>query len=102
MVWTNEYGPNKTRIFSTTLGHNNQTVGDARYLDLISRAVLWVTGNLQEEATAADRSVSLFNGKDLDRLARRCAGRPTTTRTSSRPSSSATESWSVSVSRADI
>ena len=65
MVWTNEYGPKKTRIFSTTLGHNNQTVGDARYLDLVSRAVLWVTGNLQEEDTAADRSVSLFNGKDL-------------------------------------
>ena len=65
MVWTNEYGPKKTRIFSTTLGHNNQTVGDARYLDLVSRAVLWVTGNLQEEDTAADRSVSLFNGKNL-------------------------------------
>ena len=65
VVWTNEYGPKKTRIFSTTLGHNNQTVGDARYLDLVSRAVLWVTGNLQEEDAAAVGSVSLFSGKDL-------------------------------------
>lgn len=44
VAWTNEYGPNKTRIFSTTIGHNNDTVGDARYLDLVTRAILWVTG----------------------------------------------------------
>lgn len=44
VAWTNEYGPKKTRVFSTTLGHNNDTVGDARYLDLIANAVKWVTG----------------------------------------------------------
>jgi type 1 glutamine amidotransferase len=44
VAWTNEYGPNKTRVFSTTIGHNNDTVADARYLDLISRALLWTTG----------------------------------------------------------
>ena len=55
VVWTNEYGPMKTKIFSTTLGHNNDTVGDARYLDLITRGVLWTTGNLGSDgkATAA-------------------------------------------------
>jgi hypothetical protein len=26
VTWTNEYGPKKTRVFSTTLGHNNATV----------------------------------------------------------------------------
>src|ERR1041385_4433744 len=26
VVWVNEYGPKKTRVFSTTLGHNNTTV----------------------------------------------------------------------------
>ena len=46
VVWTNEFGPKKTKIFSTTLGHNNDTVGDARYLDLVSRGLLWATGNL--------------------------------------------------------
>ncbi len=44
VAWTNEFGPGKTRIFSTTIGHNNDTVGDARYLDLVCRALLWVTG----------------------------------------------------------
>ncbi|MEZ0387935.1 MAG: ThuA domain-containing protein, partial [Verrucomicrobium sp.] len=37
VAWTNEYGPNKTRVFSTTIGHNNNTVSDARYLDLVTR-----------------------------------------------------------------
>ncbi len=46
VAWTNLYGPNKTKIFSTTLGHNNDTVADDRYLDLVSRGVLWTTGNL--------------------------------------------------------
>ena len=48
VAWTNEFGPNKTRIFSTTIGHNNETVGDARYLDMIARAVLWSAGKLDE------------------------------------------------------
>lgn len=46
VVWTNHYGPNKTRIFSTTLGHNNETVGDDRYLQLVTRGLLWATDNL--------------------------------------------------------
>ncbi len=49
VVWTNEYGDKKTRIFSTTLGHNNDTVSDVRYLDLISRGLLWATGKLGED-----------------------------------------------------
>ena len=40
-VWTNQYGPKKTRVFSTTLGHNTETVGDSRYLDLVTRGLLW-------------------------------------------------------------
>jgi len=54
VVWANEYGPNKTKIFSTTIGHNNETVADARYLDLISRGVLWATGNIKPDGTAAE------------------------------------------------
>ena len=52
VVWTNEYGPNKTRIFSTSLGHNNETVGDSRYLDLVSRGLLWACGKLGEDGKA--------------------------------------------------
>lgn len=53
VAWTNEYGPNKTRVFSTTLGHNNETVADGRYLDLITRALLWTTGKMGEDGTPA-------------------------------------------------
>jgi hypothetical protein len=53
VVWTNEYGPNKTRVFSTTIGHNNETVSDPRYLDLVTRGVLWATGHLNEDGTPA-------------------------------------------------
>jgi type 1 glutamine amidotransferase len=49
VVWTNEFGPKKTRIFSTTIGHNNATVEDARYLDLVGRAVLWSAGKLEAD-----------------------------------------------------
>ena len=51
VVWTNEYGPRKTRVFSTTIGHNNETVADSRYLDLVTRGVLWATGHLNDDGT---------------------------------------------------
>lgn len=53
VVWTNEYGPKKTRVFSTTIGHHNETVADARYLDLVTRGVLWATGHLNDDGTPA-------------------------------------------------
>jgi len=49
VVWTNVYGPNKTKIFNTSLGHFNETVADDRYMELIVRGLLWTTGNLTEE-----------------------------------------------------
>ena len=45
VVWTNSYRE-KTKVFATTLGHNNDTVGDARYLDLVTRGLLWSCGKL--------------------------------------------------------
>ena len=49
VAWTNEYGDKKTRVFSTTLGHQNETVGDARYLDFVTRGLLWATGKIDAE-----------------------------------------------------
>jgi type 1 glutamine amidotransferase len=49
VVWTNIYGPNKTRIFSTSLGHFNDTVRDERYMELVVRGLLWTTENLTAE-----------------------------------------------------
>jgi type 1 glutamine amidotransferase len=53
VAWVNEFGPKKTRIFSTSLGHNNETVGDERYLDLVSRGLLWAAGKLGENGAPA-------------------------------------------------
>ncbi len=44
VVWTNLYGDKKTRVFSTSLGHQNETVADARYLDLVTQGLLWACG----------------------------------------------------------
>jgi type 1 glutamine amidotransferase len=44
VVWTNNY--RGTKVFATTLGHNNQTVADPRYLDLVTRGLLWSCGKL--------------------------------------------------------
>jgi type 1 glutamine amidotransferase len=47
VVWTNLYN-GKTRVFATTLGHNNETVSDPRYLDLITRGLLWSLDKLDD------------------------------------------------------
>lgn len=39
VTWVSNYG--KTRVFSTTIGHNNATVEDARYLDMVANGVIW-------------------------------------------------------------
>ena len=46
MGWATTYGPKDTRVFGLTLGHNNATVADARYLDIVARGVLWAAGKL--------------------------------------------------------
>jgi type 1 glutamine amidotransferase len=47
VTWTNTYG--KARVFSTTLGHNNATVDDPRYLDMVTRGLLWSVDKLNDE-----------------------------------------------------
>jgi hypothetical protein len=51
VAWTNLH-KSKTRVFSTTIGHNNATVEDDRYLDFVARGILWATGRLEAGATA--------------------------------------------------
>lgn len=46
VVWTNTFG--NARVFSTTLGHNTETVADARYLDLVTRGLLWSCDKLTD------------------------------------------------------
>jgi type 1 glutamine amidotransferase len=52
VAWTNEYN-GKTRVFATTIGHNNATVADPRYLDLVTRGLLWATGHLTDDGKPA-------------------------------------------------
>lgn len=46
VVWTNDY--RGTKVFATTIGHNNKTVEDPRYLDLVARGLLWSCGKLDD------------------------------------------------------
>jgi hypothetical protein len=40
VTWANNY-MGKTRVWSTTIGHNNATVQDDRYLDMVANGVVW-------------------------------------------------------------
>lgn len=51
-VWTNTYF-GKTRVFATTLGHNTATVSDPRYLDLVTRGLLWSVNKLGKDGKPA-------------------------------------------------
>lgn len=47
VAWTNE--KQGAPSFSTTIGHNSYTVEDPRYLDLVTRGLLWSAGKLNDE-----------------------------------------------------
>jgi type 1 glutamine amidotransferase len=46
LVWVNTYG--KAKVFGTTMGHNNSTMSDPVYLDLVTRGLLWACGKLDD------------------------------------------------------
>lgn len=46
VIWTNTYG--SAKVFGTTLGHNNSTMEDPVYLDLVARGLLWACGKLDD------------------------------------------------------
>jgi type 1 glutamine amidotransferase len=58
VAWTNKYN-GKTNVFATTLGHNNETVADPRYLDLVTRGLLWSVGKLDEAHLKPAKKVML-------------------------------------------
>jgi len=47
VAWTNE--KQGARSFSTTIGHNTSTVADGRYLDLVTRGLLWACDRLNAD-----------------------------------------------------
>jgi type 1 glutamine amidotransferase len=58
VAWTNTYN-GKAKVFATTLGHNNETVADSRYLDLVTRGLLWSVGKLDKEHLVPAKKVML-------------------------------------------
>jgi type 1 glutamine amidotransferase len=58
VAWTNLYN-GKSKVFATTLGHNNDTVGDKRYLDLVTRGLLWSVGKLDKEHLVPAKKVMI-------------------------------------------
>ncbi len=46
LIWVNTYG--KGKVFGTTMGHNNATMEDPIYLDLVTRGLLWACGKLDD------------------------------------------------------
>ncbi len=61
VVWTNLYN-GKAKVFGTTLGHNNDTVADPRYLDLITHGLLWSVGKLDKDHLVPAKKV-MIDGK---------------------------------------
>ncbi len=51
VAWTHEYGPAKAKVFSLTLAHNEATIADPRYLNLVARGVAWATGHLKADGS---------------------------------------------------
>jgi type 1 glutamine amidotransferase len=51
LVWVNTYG--KARVFGTTMGHNNETMSDPVFLDLVARGLLWACDQLTAEGKPA-------------------------------------------------
>jgi type 1 glutamine amidotransferase len=51
VVWVNDF--HGTRVFSTTIGHNNATVAAERYLEMVTRGLLWASGKLDSDGKPA-------------------------------------------------
>ncbi len=60
VVWTNTY-TKKAKVFATTLGHNNETVSDEKYLDLVAKGLLWTVGKLDDAHLKPAKQVMLDN-----------------------------------------
>ncbi len=52
IVWTNTYGPKKTKVFSVSIGHTSAEIRDANFAELLRRGVLWTTGNINPDGSA--------------------------------------------------
>jgi hypothetical protein len=59
IAWTSDTAQRRHAYFDHAR-HNNETVGDDRYLDLVARGILWAAGKLDADGKAA--AVTASNG----------------------------------------
>lgn len=52
VAWVNEFG--KSKVFGFSVGHHNETVASEDFLKLVANGLLWATGNLKDDGTAAE------------------------------------------------
>jgi len=45
VIWTGKYG--KANIFGTTFGHSDATFADPAFINMVSKGILWASGNLK-------------------------------------------------------
>ena len=72
VAWVNEY--EGVRVFGTTLGHHNETMGSDVNLNLVAAGLLWAAGKLDDSGRAlpgfeGDRGlgwISLWDGQTLN------------------------------------
>ena len=50
-IWLNHLGD--SRVFTTTLGHHNETMQSPVYLDMVNRGLLWAVGKLESNGLPA-------------------------------------------------
>ncbi len=46
-IWTNQYG--KGKVFGTTIGHFNAEMADPKFLDTLTRGIIWACGKNNDE-----------------------------------------------------
>jgi len=51
IVWTNLYGPQKTKIVSISIGHSSEEMKDENFAELLHRSVLWATDNINADGS---------------------------------------------------
>lgn len=54
VAWTHLYGENETRVFGTTIGHDNETMLDPTYLDMVTRGTLWALDRSEDFVVVED------------------------------------------------
>ena len=73
-VWTNQYG--KGRVFGTTMGHHNETMAAAPWLDMVSRGFLWSMDRLDDKLVKPGPAFDLGTVADVKKPAKKQASLP--------------------------